>query len=304
MNENHIFSNMKIEIDQGSGFCFGVVRVINIAERILNKEGKLYCLGDIVHNNREVDRLKRKGLQVINYEEFKHLKDCKVLIRAHGEPPQTYQIAEKNNLELIDGTCAVVLKLQQKIREKYEKLKPDEGQIVIYGKKGHAEVRGLTGQTNNEAIIIESMEDLDRIDISRPLHLFSQTTKSMEDYQSILEKIKEMYQSGTDKNMYFRCTNSICAQIYRRAPRIREFCKNHDVIVFVSGKKSSNGKILFKECQKANSNSHFVSCEEEIINSWFINAKSVGVCGATSTPKWLMDEIAAHLNRLNESNNS
>jgi 4-hydroxy-3-methylbut-2-enyl diphosphate reductase len=295
---------MKIEIDQGSGFCFGVVRVIDIAERILNKEGKLYCLGDIVHNSREVDRLKEKGLQVIDYEEFKHLKNCRVLIRAHGEPPLTYQIAEKNNLELIDGTCAVVLKLQQKIREKYEKLKPDNGQIVIYGKKGHAEVRGLTGQTNNEAVIVESLKDLDKIDISKPLHLFSQTTKSMEGYQHIMEKIQEMYQSGTDKNMYLRCTNSICAQVYRRAPRIREFCKNHDVVVFVSGKKSSNGRILFKECQKANSNSHFISDENEIKDSWFTNIKSVGVCGATSTPKWLMEKIAEYINRINESNNS
>lgn len=295
---------MKIEIDQGSGFCFGVVRVIDIAERILNKEGKLYCLGDIVHNSREVDRLKEKGLQVIDYEEFKNLKNCRVLIRAHGEPPQTYQIAEQNNIELIDGTCAVVLKLQQKIRDKYEKLGSENGQIVIYGKKGHAEVRGLTGQTNNEALIVESVKDLNKIDISKPLHLFSQTTKSMEGYQHILEKIQEMYQSGTDKNMYLRCTNSICAQVYRRAPRIREFCKNHDVVVFVSGKKSSNGRILFKECQKANSNSHFISDENEIKDSWFTNIKSVGVCGATSTPKWLMEKIAEYINRINESNNS
>lgn len=295
---------MKIEIDQGSGFCFGVVRVIDIAERILNKEGKLYCLGDIVHNSREVDRLKKKGLQVIDYEEFKHLKNCRVLIRAHGEPPRTYQIAEQNNIELIDGTCAVVLKLQQKIRDKYEKLRSENGQIVIYGKKGHAEVRGLTGQTNNEAVIVESAKDLDKIDISKPLHLFSQTTKSMEGYQLILDKIHEMYLSGTDKNMYLRCTNSICAQVYKRAPRIREFCKNHDVVVFVSGKKSSNGRILFKECQKANSNSHFISDENEIKDSWFTNIKSVGVCGATSTPKWLMEKIAEYINRINESNNS
>ncbi len=304
MNNNHIFSNMKIEIDQDSGFCFGVVRVIEIAERILDKEGKLYCLGDIVHNSREVDRLKKKGLQVIDYQKFKHLNNCKVLIRAHGEPPQTYQIAKKNNIELIDGTCAVVLKLQQKIREKYDKLKHENGQLVIYGKKGHAEVRGLTGQTNNKAVIVESMEDLDKIDTSRPLHLFSQTTKSMEEYQVILEKIREMYHSGTDKNMYLRCTNSICAQVYRRASKIREFCKNHDVVIFVSGKKSSNGRILFKACQKANSNSYFVSDENEIRNSWFINAKSVGICGATSTPRWLMEKIAGYVNRLNESKNS
>jgi 4-hydroxy-3-methylbut-2-enyl diphosphate reductase len=295
---------MKIEIDQESGFCFGVVRVIEIAEKILKEERKLYCLGDIVHNSREVDRLKEKGLKIIDYQEFKHLKNCKILIRAHGEPPETYQIAEKNNIELIDGTCPVVLKLQERITEKYEKLKPENGQIVIYGKKGHAEVRGLNGHADNTAIIVESMEDLKKIDVSRPLHLFAQTTKSREGYQNIFERIKEMYQTAANKEIYLHCTNSICAQVSRRTPKIREFCKNHDVIVFVSGRKSSNGKILFEECKKVNHRSHFVSDEDEIKDSWFINAKSIGICGATSTPKWLMEKIAEIVKKITATYNS
>ncbi len=285
-------SNMRVEIDPGSGFCFGVVRVIDIAEKALHEDGKLFCLGDIVHNSREVDRLKRKGLVVIDYDEFEKLKNCKVLIRAHGEPPETYQIAERNNIELIDGTCPVVLKLQQRIQDKYKKLKQEDGQIVIYGKKGHAEVRGLTGHTDNKAIVIESTEDLERIDTSRPLHLFAQTTKSKQAYSDIFEEIRKMYRNGKNKEMYLHCTNSICAQVSTRTPRIREFCHKHDVIVFVSGKKSSNGKILFEECLRQNCNSYFVSGEEEIKAEWFTGAKSVGVCGATSTPKWLMEEIA------------
>ncbi|MBN2214493.1 MAG: 4-hydroxy-3-methylbut-2-enyl diphosphate reductase [Bacteroidales bacterium] len=295
---------MKIEIEQDSGFCFGVVRVIEIAEKILKKEGRLFCLGDIVHNSREVERLKKKGLRVIGYQEFNRLKDCKVLIRAHGEPPGTYLIAKENNIELIDGTCPVVLKLQQRIQEKYEELKTVNGQIVVYGKKGHAEVRGLSGHTDNKAIIIESPEDLQKIDTSRPLHIFSQTTKSLEDYQNIIGEIKKIYKSGSDRDIYLHCTNSICAQVSRRAPKIREFCKNHDVIIFVSGKRSSNGKILFGECRKVNGKSYFVSGGDEIKDSWFADAKSVGICGATSTPKWLMEEISEIIKKLSAINNS
>ena len=297
-------NSIKIEIDSDSGFCFGVVRVIKLAEKTLDEDGKLFCLGDIVHNNRELDRLKGRGLVVIDYDEFKQLKNCKVLIRAHGEPPDTYQIAEKNNIELIDGTCSVVLKLQQRIKEKYEILKPDNGQIVVYGKKGHAEVRGLTGHTDNKAIIVEKMEDLKVLDISRPLHLFAQTTKSKEGYSNIVGKIKEMYQTGTDKKIYLHCTDSICAQVSARSAKIREFCTKHDVIVFVSGEKSSNGKILFEVCKKENSNSYFVSNEDQIKGFWFTNAKSVGICGATSTPKWLMEEVAEVIKKLISINHS
>ena len=297
-------NSIKIEIDSDSGFCFGVVRVIKLAEKTLDEHGKLFCLGDIVHNNRELDRLKGRGLVVIDYDEFKQLKNCKVLIRAHGEPPDTYQIAEKNNIELIDGTCPVVLRLQQRIKEKYEILKPDNGQIVVYGKKGHAEVRGLTGHTDNKAIIVEKMEDLKVLDISRPLHLFAQTTKSKEGYSNIVGKIKEMYQTGTDKKIYLHCTDSICAQVSARSAKIREFCTKHDVIVFVSGEKSSNGKILFEVCKKENSNSYFVSNEDQIKGFWFTNAKSVGICGATSTPKWLMEEVAEVIKKLISINRS
>ena len=297
-------NSIKIEIDSDSGFCFGVVRVIKLAEKTLDEDGKLFCLGDIVHNNRELDRLKGRGLVVIDYDEFKQLKNCKVLIRAHGEPPDTYQIAEKNNIELIDGTCPVVLRLQQRIKEKYEILKPDNGQIVVYGKKGHAEVRGLTGHTDNKAIIVETMEDLEVLDISRPLHLFAQTTKSKEGYSNIVGKIKEMYQTGTDKKIYLHCTDSICAQVSARSAKIREFCTKHDVIVFVSGEKSSNGKILFEVCKKENSNSYFVSNEDQIKGFWFTNAKSVGICGATSTPKWLMEEVAEVIKKLISINRS
>ncbi len=285
-------SNIKIEIDSDSGFCFGVVRAIELAERTLDEDGKLFCLGDIVHNNREVERLKRKGLVVINYDEFKQLKNCKVLIRAHGEPPETYRIARENNIELIDGTCQVVLKLQQRIQEKYEQLKPEKGQIVVYGKKGHAEVRGLTGHTEEKAIIVESLEDLKEVDVSKPLHLFAQTTKSRKDFEKIHEEIKKIYRKSNREDVYLHCTNSICAQVSARSKKIRDFCKKHDVIVFVSGKKSSNGKILFMECQKENSNSHFISDEEEIKSNWFNDAESIGICGATSTPKWLMENVA------------
>lgn len=297
-------SNIKIEIDSDSGFCFGVVRVIELAEKKLAEDRKLFCLGDIVHNNRELDRLKKKGLVIIDYNDFKQLKNCRVLIRAHGEPPETYQIAEKNNIELIDGTCPVVLKLQQRIKEKYEKLKPDNGQIVVYGKKGHAEVRGLTGHTDNKAIVVETIEDLEKIDISRPLHLFAQTTKSEEGFNNIFEEITKIYRNSNNRDVYHHCTNSICAQVSTRSVKIRKFCKQHDVIIFVSGEKSSNGKILFEVCKKENNNSYFVSNEDQIKDFWFTNAKSVGICGATSTPKWLMEEASEVIKKLTSVNNS
>ena len=293
-------SKLKIEIDKGSGFCFGVVKVIDLAEKYLKQYGELYCLGDIVHNNREVERLKKKGLKIINYTTYRQLKNCRVLIRAHGEPPETYRIAENNNIELVDGTCPVVLKLQQKIKQRYELLKPEKGQIVVYGKKGHAEVIGLTGHTENQAIIVESVADLDKVDFSKPVHLFAQTTKSREGYNTIYSEIIKRHNAKASPEIYLHCTNSICAQVSTRAPRLREFCKKHDVIIFVSGKKSSNGKILFEECRKVNTRSHFVSDIDEISEAWFTNATSAGICGATSTPKWLMEEIADQIKKLHE----
>ena len=295
---------MRIDIDPGSGFCFGVVKVIDLAEQILRKEGKLYCLGDIVHNNEEVDRLKNLGLIIIDRDEFNNLKNCKVLIRAHGEPPETYAVARRNNIEIIDGTCPVVLKLQQRIRKKYNALKKDSGQIIIYGKKGHAEVVGLTGQTENKAIIVESLEDLDKLDTTKPLHLFAQTTKSREGYNAIYSEVKRKYADSDSSDAYLQCTDSICAQVAARSPKLKVFCSAYDVIIFVSGKKSSNGKILFDDCKQVNANSHFVSNSDEIENSWFTNAKSVGICGATSTPKWLMEEIAQVIKKIDLVNNS
>ncbi|MFO7657029.1 MAG: 4-hydroxy-3-methylbut-2-enyl diphosphate reductase [Bacteroidales bacterium] len=288
---------MKIEIDQGSGFCFGVVRAITLAEKILKEEGRLYCLGDIVHNNKEVERLKSLGLEIIDNNTFKQLSNCKVLIRAHGEPPETYETAQKNSIELIDGTCPVVLKLQQKIKNKYNELKEDSGQVLIYGKKGHAEVVGLTGQTGNRAIVVESPEDLDNLDPSKPLHLFAQTTKSPETYQQIFNEIKTRYKASKPE-IYLACTDSICRQVSTRSPRLKQFCSAFDVIIFVSGKKSSNGKLLFEDCKSVNQNSYFVSDKDELDKSWFENAQSVGICGATSTPKWLMEEVAESIKKL------
>lgn len=288
---------MKIDIDTGSGFCFGVVRAITLAEKILKEEGRLYCLGDIVHNNKEVERLKNTGLEIIDHDQLKQLNNCKVLIRAHGEPPETYEIARQNNIELVDGTCPVVLKLQQKIKNKYNELKENSGHVLIYGKKGHAEVIGLAGQTGNNAIIVESLEDLDNLDLSKPLHLFAQTTKSPETYQQIYSEIKKRYEVE-NPDTYLKCTDSICRQVSTRSPRLKVFCKNYDVIVFVSGKKSSNGKLLFEDCKSVNKNSYFVSDKEELDKKWFENAQSVGICGATSTPKWLMEEIAGSIKKL------
>ncbi len=285
---------MKIEIDKESGFCFGVVKVIGLAEEILKKEKSLYCLGDIVHNNKEVERLKKAGLEIIDHSKFRSLKNCKVLIRAHGEPPETYQIAKQNNIELVDGTCPVVLKLQQRIQSKYKESQTGKGQIVIYGKRGHAEVVGLTGQTENNAIVVESMDDLNSIDFSVPVFLFAQTTKSKEGFHEIYQEIKKRQ---SDTNL-LNCTDSICALVSNRSPKLKEFCKKHDVIIFVSGKKSSNGKMLFEECKKVNQHSYFVSNKKEIKKIWIENADSVGVCGATSTPKWLMEEIAVEIKNL------
>ncbi len=290
--------SMKIEIDRSSGFCFGVIRVIELAEKILRENGRLYCLGDIVHNSKEVERLRTQGLEIIDYEIFKTLKNTRVLIRAHGEPPETYNIASANNLELIDGTCPVVLKLQQRIKKGYNELKPSGGQIIIYGKKGHAEVMGLTGQTRDEAIVVETVDDLEKVDFSKPVHLFSQTTKSREGFAQIYG---EMIRRSKNERVYVKCTDSICGQVANRAPKLRKFCRRHDIIIFVSGKKSSNGKILFEACRAVNSRTFFVSDKEELNRSWFNEASSTGICGATSTPMWLIEEIREEIKKLTKN---
>lgn len=288
---------MKITIDAESGFCFGVVFAIQMAEAELDASGTLYCLGDIVHNNMEVERLTRKGLKIINHDQLKELHDCKVLIRAHGEPPETYHTAIQNNIELIDASCPVVLKLQNRVRTSFEEIKRNNGQVVIYGETGHAEVNGLVGQTGGEAIILTGEQDIEKIDFSRPVYLFSQTTKSTEGFDHIRNVIENRVKSvkGVIESQDFIANDTICRQVSNREPQLEKFAAQHDVIVFVSGKKSSNGKALFGVCQSVNPNTYFISETAEIQSDWFKNAHTVGICGATSTPMWLMEDVAAFL---------
>lgn len=288
---------IKVEIDEGSGFCFGVVTAINKAEEELAKGETLYCLGDIVHNSREVERLKTMGLITINREEFKQLRNAKVLLRAHGEPPETYMIARENNIEIIDATCPVVLRLQKRIKQEFlQDATNDEKQIVIYGKNGHAEVLGLVGQTDGKAIVIEKAEGVKKLDLNKSIRLFSQTTKSLDEFQEIVAYIKQ----NISPEATFEYYDTICRQVANRMPKLREFAATHDLIFFVSGKKSSNGKMLFEECLKVNANSHLIDNEKEIDPSLLQNVQSIGVCGATSTPKWLMEKIYNHIQSLIE----
>ena len=276
-----------IEIDSESGFCFGVTTAIKKAEEELAKGTPLYCLGDIVHNGQECERLKKLGLITINHEEYAKLKNVKVLLRAHGEPPETYGIAAENNIEIIDATCPVVLRLQKRIKQEYISKEPErEKQIVIYGKNGHAEVLGLVGQTNGEAIVIEKIEEVDKIDLSRDVRLYSQTTKSLDEFRNIVSYIEQ----NISKSATFQYFDTICRQVANRMPNIRKFAASHDVILFVCGQKSSNGKILFHECKEINNRTYQVDKPEDIDMEWFRNTKSIGICGATSTPKWLMDK--------------
>lgn len=282
-----------IEIDQYSGFCFGVTRAINMAEEQLADTGHLYCLGDIVHNSNEVERLKQEGLETITHEQLKELHDVNVLLRAHGEPPETYEIARRNNIKIIDATCPVVLKLQQRIKHTYND-EPNEPQIVIYGKRGHAEVNGLVGQTSGKALVIESVNEIDKIDFSRNVYLYSQTTKSVQELKKIIEAVKHRMTGGAELKSY----DTICRSVANRIPQIREFATRHDLILFVCGSKSSNGKILFGECLDANPNSHLVSNESEINPQWLVGKKSIGICGATSTPMWLMNSVKSAIERI------
>ena len=290
---------MKVTIDKYSGFCFGVVYAIEMAEAELSKTGKLYCLGDIVHNNMEVDRLNDMGLEIINHQKFSELKDCKVLIRAHGEPPETYHTAIKNNIQLLDASCPVVLKLQHNIKEGYEEINKIDGQIIIFGKEGHAEVQGLLGQTNGKAIIVSCADDLDKVDFSAPIYMYSQTTKSPRAFANLQEEIRKRKEiTGNTDSVKFIVNDTLCRQVSGREPQLKEFSKENDVIVFVSGKKSSNGKMLFQSCLKENPNSYFVSEEKEIKEEWFNENSQVGICGATSTPRWLMENVAKNILKL------
>ena len=291
---------MKITIDQNSGYCFGVEFAIQMAEDEMESGNELYCLGDIVHNDMEVRRLHDKGLRIIDHSQLKELRDCKVLIRAHGEPPETYAMALKNNIELIDASCPVVLKLQNRVKNSYDKLLQDNGQIIIYGKKGHAEVIGITGQTSGQAIIVTDETDLNKIDYSRPAALFSQTTKSTEGFYAMKALIEERFR---DKGLLqveecFEAHDSICRQVANREPRMQSFSQAHEVIIFVSGKKSSNGRALYSVCKAHNPNSYFIEDSTGLDSTWFIGKSTVGICGATSTPMWLMEQVADTISKL------
>lgn len=283
-----------IEIDKNSGFCFGVVTAIRKAEEVLNSEGQLYCLGDIVHNAAEVERLRAKGLITITHEDLKSLNGVKVLLRAHGEPPSTYELARKNNIEIIDATCPVVLQLQQRIKDSYlntaeNSTKPT---IIIYGKRGHAEVNGLVGQTSGEAIVVQDLGELDNVNLDGDIILYSQTTKSLDGFNKMVRKIADADRKGS-----FTYYDTICRQVANRMDKLRDFAENHDLIVFVAGTKSSNGKVLYSECKRVNPCTYMVAGPDEINPEWIVGAKTIGVCGATSTPHWLMEEVAGKLER-------
>lgn len=285
---------MRIEIDKRSGFCFGVIKAIQTAEKELADENQLYCLGEIVHNKKEVQRLEKMGLRSVSRKEYFQLYDCKVLLRAHGEPPETYEYAKKNNIELVDATCPVVLTLQGRVKESYDKSKKVNGQVVIFGKKGHAEVIGLDGQTNHNAILVENIDDIEKIDFSRPVWLYSQTTRRIEEFQDIAEAIKLRMKPGVTAEI----KDTICRQVSNRVPHLRKFVSEFDLVLFVAGHKSSNGKYLFSVCKEENSNSYYISKSEEMNREWFKEVDSVGICGATSTPNWQMEEVAASVDRL------
>ncbi|MBN2481192.1 MAG: 4-hydroxy-3-methylbut-2-enyl diphosphate reductase [Bacteroidales bacterium] len=288
---------MKINIDPYAGFCFGVTKVVEMAEEILHREHHLYCLGDIVHNAKEIERLKNLGLEIISNDQFLKLSSCKVLIRAHGEPPETYQHALNNNIEIVDGTCPIVLKLQSKIEKDYTENYSTRAQIVIYGRKDHAEVRGLAGQTGNNCIIVESLRDLDKIDYHRPVFLYAQTTMNPGNFEKIISVINKRIAEEGMATRTMKCTNSICGQVSGRIPRLKKFCLDNDVIIFGSSKKSSNGRLLFQQCRNVNERSYFVSEISEIDPEWLRNALMVGITGATSTPRWFLEEIALFLRR-------
>lgn len=293
---------MQVTIDKNSGYCFGVEFAIKMAEDEMEHTDQLYCLGDIVHNDMEVKRLREKGLVVIDRDQLQELSDCKVLIRAHGEPPETYKTAIENNIELIDASCPVVLKLQHRVKTAFDKMERENGQIVIYGKKGHAEVIGLTGQTLEKAIVVMEDSDLEKIDYQRPVTLFSQTTKSTKGFYELSQKIEERIKdSKGDLNAIdFNANDSICRQVSNREPQLQRFAQENDVILFVSGKKSSNGKALYQVCLSENPRSYFIENETELDPAWFSSEDKVGICGATSTPMWLMEQVKNHLESLQE----
>ena len=293
---------IQIEIDEGSGFCFGVTTAIKKAEEELAQGRPLYCLGDIVHNGMECDRLREMGLITINHEEMRKLHDVKVLLRAHGEPPETYELARRNHIEIIDATCPVVLQLQKRIKTQYEISRSEEcgvssektPQIVIFGKRGHAEVLGLVGQTKSSAIIIESFDEVKKLDFTRDIYLYSQTTKSLDEFHRIIDYI----QSHMAPSATFKSFDTICRSVANRMPNISQFATKHDLILFVCGRKSSNGKVLYNECLRVNPNTHLVEDPQEIQKEWLEGIQTVGICGATSTPRWLMEQCSEAIQQM------
>jgi 4-hydroxy-3-methylbut-2-enyl diphosphate reductase len=284
---------MVVEVDERSGFCFGVQNAVEIAEESLAKGEKVFSLGQIVHNDIEVERLVAMGLESVDHDQFRKLKNCKVLIRAHGEPPETYYTAEKNNITIIEATCPIVKKLQSRIKDTWNETRKKGGQIVILGKAGHAEVVGLIGQTNNEAILTDGVENLEKIDYKKEVHLFSQTTMSVSDYKQLVETIQlRMRKNGIEHpEKHLHINKTICGQVSNRQPGLKTFARKHDVVIFVSGKESSNGKMLYSICKSENPETFFISSADDLKKEWFKGKYSVGVCGATSTPKWLIDNI-------------
>jgi len=295
---------MKIDIEPKSGFCFGVENAISTAEKALKTGERIYSLGHIVHNDLEVKRLEKLGLGTITHDELKSLRDCKVLIRAHGEPPETYELAGKNNIEIIEATCPIVKQLQKRIKSDYTGSSESGEQIVLFGKEGHAEIRGLIGQTDSYAILISAAGDISKIDFSKPSIIYSQTTRSRDKYSEVVELIRARYrETGLNPDTMLKVNNTICGQVANREPSLREFAAKHDIIIFVSGKESSNGKMLYSVCKSVNENSYFISDIGEILEAWFTGKESVGVCGATSTPRWLIYEVSESIKLIDQKDN-
>jgi len=289
---------MKVEIEESSGFCFGVENAIKMTEEALKSGEEIYSLGHIVHNEVEVTRLKNLGLRTISHDEFRNLKNRKVVIRAHGEPPETYRIARENNIDIIEATCPIVKSIQKKVKDNFEKSGKDV-QNLIFGKREHAEVIGLLGQTEGKSILLTGIEDIDKIDFSKPADIFSQTTKSREKYAELIKQIRLRYEKGGYRpGEMLKVNNTICGQVANREPKLKHFSRQHDVIIFVSGKKSSNGKMLYEACSGVNPSTYFISDTTEINKQWFDKVSTVGVCGATSTPKWLIKKVAEKIQML------
>jgi len=285
---------MRVELDEKSGFCFGVIRAIEKAEQLLDSGVELYSLGEIVHNSVEVNRLKAKGLRIINHEQLAQLHSATALIRAHGEPPQTYAHAAANGITLVDATCPVVLHLQSNISESYRRMAGLNAQLVIFGQRGHAEVNGLVGQVDGDAVVLESVDELNLLDFSRPVVLYSQTTKSLEQFVLLCSEIKKRLKPG----LLFEAHDTVCRQVSHRKPHLQDFAKRHDAIIFVSGRNSSNGRVLYEACRDANERSYMVQDADDLQAEWFKNCRSAGVCGATSTPRWLMKKVATAIEAI------